>query len=266
MDTLMHMIHDGNYEMTLPVEGWARLWRVEKGVANDLLKELFSLGVTLVEERSDNGLITLVSRRVLKDAIRRVLGRMRKARHDGRRPGNADVTLLERLKKRLGNVQITPDTQILRCLDAQKLRKKQLTTTPAPAGAALNGGAVWGRWVDVNRAAGNPDPVPDGPDIKAAKRLAHVLAGDEVVALLDAYLADKDQFVAKQGHALRLLPGRINAYRNTPAEAAPQMSAEALAMAEKLEREIQAAGGRKSHTGPMPTRAEREAAKKGAGK
>jgi hypothetical protein len=88
----------------------------------------------------------------------------------------------------------------------------------------VNGGTVWAAWVDVNRAAGNPDPVPDGPDTRAAKGLAgHVQGGqltlDELRGLLGAFLADGDAFLAKQGHALRLLPGRVNAYRNAGAGA-----------------------------------------------
>jgi hypothetical protein len=246
MEALMHILHDGKYEMTLTADGWARLWGVEIGVAKDIIKELKSLMVTPVEERSTTGEITLISRRALKDAIRRIRGRMRKAKYDHRKPSNDDVRLLERLQKRLGNVrgnsQITPDTQMLRCSEAQKLRSKQTTTTPAPGGAALNGGAVWARWVDANRAAGNPDPVPDGPDVKAAQRLAKLVKADEVVTLLESYLGDRDAFIVKQGHALRLMPGRINAYRNPPEANDPYRGEspkpEALAAAAETEAKI----------------------------
>ena len=97
--------------------------------------------------------------------------------------------------------------------------------TAKPPKAKANGGTVWRAWVDVNRAAGRQDPAAVGPDLKAGKELAKILPADDVQKILTAYLDDQDPFLVKQGHALRLLPGRVNGYLNgtaDPIEAARQ--------------------------------------------
>ena len=76
----------------------------------------------------------------------------------------------------------------------------------------LNG---WASWVDVNREYGRPDPAPVGPDLKAAKIIAvNALDRNDLENLFRMFLSDSDAFLAKQGHALRLMPGRINKYIN----------------------------------------------------
>ncbi|MBE7465610.1 MAG: hypothetical protein HS116_19215 [Planctomycetes bacterium] len=90
-----------------------------------------------------------------------------------------------------------------------------------PKSKALpNGGSVWGAWVDANRAVGRVDPARLGPDLKASSALAGVLPADQIPDILRKYLADDDSFVARQGHALRLLPRRLDAYRNGTANTA----------------------------------------------
>jgi hypothetical protein len=84
----------------------------------------------------------------------------------------------------------------------------------APESVKLN---PWKLWVDVWRELwpGSSDPVPSGADTKAAKELARFVKDwAELASLYRAFLQDDDAFLKKQGHALRLLSGRVNAYRN----------------------------------------------------
>ena len=80
----------------------------------------------------------------------------------------------------------------------------------------------WGMWIDCWRSArlGSPDPLPTGPDTKAGKELVRLLPDADVLrTIFAAFLADDDAFLRKQGHALRLLPGRVGAYRSIAAQA-----------------------------------------------
>ena len=75
---------------------------------------------------------------------------------------------------------------------------------------------AWKLWLDAWRSArpGSPDPLAVGPDTWAAKELGKLLGdADELSRMFKAYLADADSFLHKQGHSLRLLPGRVQAYR-----------------------------------------------------
>jgi hypothetical protein len=82
----------------------------------------------------------------------------------------------------------------------------------SPSGKKSNG---WACWIDACRECGRPDPVPVGADTKASAEMAQFFKEDRAVMLrvFKRYLADPDPFLIKQGHALRLLPGRVNAYR-----------------------------------------------------
>jgi len=78
---------------------------------------------------------------------------------------------------------------------------------------------AWSLWIDCNREAGRADPVKVGPDLGAAKSLGALIgesipSADDLPRIMAAFLADSDPFLLKQGHPLRLLPGRINAYLN----------------------------------------------------
>jgi hypothetical protein len=74
---------------------------------------------------------------------------------------------------------------------------------------------VWAEWISVNRKAGRADPVPLGPDLKAGKILGQAVPdAARRVQILELYLADKDAFLVRTGHALRNLQARINAYLN----------------------------------------------------
>ncbi len=85
-----------------------------------------------------------------------------------------------------------------------------------------------------------PEPVRAGADLKAGKELAKLIPDPaDLRRILAAYLADADYFLTKQGHALRLLPGRINAYLEAdPAEKphSPEFVADVEAMEEALAR------------------------------
>jgi hypothetical protein len=77
-------------------------------------------------------------------------------------------------------------------------------------------------------------------DLKAGKELEKLIPDPaDLRRILAAYLADPDPFLAKQGHALRLLPGRVNAYlESDPAEKphSPEAVARFEAMEEALAR------------------------------
>ena len=89
----------------------------------------------------------------------------------------------------------------------KKPEKKKPATTKTPKLDA------WGAWVDINREYDRRDPVPIGPDLKAAQSIAkHVEDIDHLKELYRLYLSDEDNYLVKQGHALRLMTGRINKY------------------------------------------------------
>lgn len=113
----------------------------------------------------------------------------------------------------------------------------QFSAPPSPAARGQpkrrakidNGGAVWAQWVDAHRALNRPDPVPAGANLAAARELSKMgLPADEMAALLAAYLADRDDWIEAQGHALKLLPSRLDAYRQ---------AAQARAQAQERDRE-----------------------------
>ncbi len=244
-DALDLMMCSRSYELTMTMPEWARCWGVTEDVAREVIAEIRKHRTAEYRER--NGLVTLKNRRLEREAIKREKGRIRKARHDGNARSNAPVT-----KKSAPN---NGEKQ------KQKQKQKQITTskttTPAAPAApvaavarvSLNGGHVWGWWVEANRSAGRQDPSRLGPDTQAGKTIAG-LGHDEptVKHVLAAYLADDDQFLAKQGHPLRLLLGRFDRYRNgslqdgallSPEEGARNFMAspEFKAWAEDLERE-----------------------------
>ena len=79
---------------------------------------------------------------------------------------------------------------------------------------------VWAWWIDANGKAGRRDPVREGKDLGAARELGKMIqAGElsetELRESLQAYLKDADPWLTKQGHPLRLLPGRLNGYLNS---------------------------------------------------
>lgn len=85
---------------------------------------------------------------------------------------------------------------------------------------------VWSWWIDAHRNATLPDPLPEGPDLMAAQVLGkHMSSGEvneeELRSILAHYLADSDPFLGKNGHALRYLGARINAYRQKVCGPAP---------------------------------------------
>jgi hypothetical protein len=129
-----------------------------------------------------------------------------------RRNGDPDVGhKIERLREQRAAVRWA----------AVRLRRAPL---PKPQASSLNplltGAQVWASWIEVNRAAGRADPVKVGPDLAAAAALAEILPADQAERVLRAYLADTDPWLVKQGHPLRLVQQRINAYLDARAAAA----------------------------------------------
>jgi len=103
----------------------------------------------------------------------------------------------------------------------------------APEGRRPN---VWTLWVEARRERGLREPIRDGPDLGAAKRLGGMVARgelteDELRSVMRAYLADRDPFIARNGHGLRHLHGgRIARYLH-------EVSRE-MRRREEIEREI----------------------------
>lgn len=98
--------------------------------------------------------------------------------------------------------------------------KDNIRTLKDRAPQAAGGLNVWGIWLDVWRAerTGVPDPIATGIDTRAGKELGKAIKdADELRRIFAAYLRDSDAFLIKQGHALRLLSGRLSAYRGTGA-------------------------------------------------
>ncbi len=73
----------------------------------------------------------------------------------------------------------------------------------------------WAIWVDINRERNRVDPIPAGPDTKAAKFLTDNIDGIQAVKdVMRLFLDDGDPFLQRNGHALRHITGRVNAYLN----------------------------------------------------
>lgn len=73
---------------------------------------------------------------------------------------------------------------------------------------------AWKLWVDLHDERHQPRPAALGPDTKAGKELAAALTDEaELRYTLSAFLNDSDVFLERNGHALRHLPGRLQAYR-----------------------------------------------------
>lgn len=104
-----------------------------------------------------------------------------------------------------------------------------------PKSEKYNGGWLWGRWVDLHRSKGNVDPAPLGRDVAAAREIAKAIPQEECMAVLEAYLDDLSAYLLGQGHALRLLPGRLNAYRNGGVSLGGEMDDAGLAAAQEAE-------------------------------
>lgn len=106
-------------------------------------------------------------------------------------------------------------------------------------GAKING---WAIWVDINRARNRADPIPTGADTKAAKMLVdHIKDIQTIKDVMGLFLDDDDNYLQRNGHALRLISGRINAYINQAENlfSVPDDD-EALAVIMKIEDEVAA--------------------------
>ena len=97
----------------------------------------------------------------------------------------------------------------------KRSKKNSKKSNPRP-----NGGNVWRWWHGANTSAGRK-LIKTSADTAAAKRLAGMVhEGDfdenQLRECMVAFLADVDPFLLKNGHALRLLPIKLNAYLNKP--------------------------------------------------
>ncbi|HQB83698.1 MAG TPA: hypothetical protein PLR50_09395, partial [Candidatus Rifleibacterium sp.] len=117
----------------------------------------------------------------------------------------------------------------------------------------------WAIWVDINRERNRVDPIPAGPDTKAAKFLTDNIDGIQAVKdVMRLFLDDGDPFLQRNGHALRHITGRVNAYLNLADELfgggdADDISdilaiEEQIAKREAEERERKQNGNIKGHT------------------
>lgn len=91
----------------------------------------------------------------------------------------------------------------------------------------INGGTVWKWWVGANNSAGRRAPVRNGADLAAAKSLAKQIVAEEIgkeelLSSMTIFLADEDKFLIKNGHGLRFLPGKMNAYLNSGPVSTPK--------------------------------------------
>jgi len=125
-----------------------------------------------------------------------------------------------------------------------------------------DGGDVWRWWLEANESAGRTRPTRHSSNTSAGKSLsALVRAGDltedELKACMAAFLEDTDKFLISNGHALRFLPGRLDAYRNKPPSPIDQK-------AERIERERDESCRAYADSG-IEERIAREAAQKAAG-
>lgn len=93
--------------------------------------------------------------------------------------------------------------------------EQQPPAEPKPAAKKRNG---WGTWIDANEEVGRKKPLEIGTETKASAVLAKAVPdNDELYDIMIAYLLDQDKFIAAQGWPLKLLPGRVERYRNRPA-------------------------------------------------
>lgn len=74
------------------------------------------------------------------------------------------------------------------------------------------GPPVWKWWIEAHRDARRDDPIDEGPDTKAGKRLGKLVIEGKISpaqfrSVLALYLADDNRFLQENGHALRFLSG-----------------------------------------------------------
>lgn len=69
------------------------------------------------------------------------------------------------------------------------------------------------RWVEIMRPRDGQKPIVESADWGQASRLIGSVGLPAAKDLVERFLADRDPFLLRQGHTLRLLPSRANAYR-----------------------------------------------------
>jgi hypothetical protein len=140
---------------------------------------------------------------------------------------NTESVILGDCKKPSGGIcNLTPQVTVNREQPISRDASHAGAKAKRRASTKATGPNVWGWWVDANRDAGQPDPVRIGPDLKAGQALGKLVASEELTETevrecMTLYLGDTDAWLARQGHALRHLAGRLNAYRNRAREQDP---------------------------------------------
>lgn len=77
----------------------------------------------------------------------------------------------------------------------------------------MNTRTPWGIWWDVHKAHRGVTPADLGPDKMASKDLAKAFPDlAELELLMVAFLKDNDPLLVKNGHALRFMSAKVNAY------------------------------------------------------
>ena len=264
MKFLLHCWRERQHSLTETLEGWSAVWNVDITEVERILGVIKTRKIGDVKHKC-NDLVTLTCRRLQRRANERDRTSARVKKHRC----NAAVTSLyslpssssssssssSRLKKREREVvgSSTDPARARPPIDEQQAASRPSLSTdashtgarkPKRASTKKPGPDVWGWWVDANRDAGQPDPVKIGPDLGAARELGKLVASGQIHAddlrqFMAAFLADDDGFLAKQGHPLRLLTGRLNGYRQCKAASEPPPLDPAYV--ERMERDAEAA-------------------------
>jgi hypothetical protein len=138
-----------------------------------------------------------------------------------------------------GDQRVTTNKNVNNVQEQKKVQELNISSDEEKTKKKLN---AWAIWVDINRARNRADPIPTGADTKAAKMLiSHIKDLQTIKDVMGLFLDDDDQYLQRNGHALRLISGRVNAYINQ-AENLFSVPAddEALAAIMKIEDEVAA--------------------------
>lgn len=179
---------------TYSAQKWSKLTAIFKPKVQKLCEVCSNLGLIEFEVNSDLLKVTIPKIIKYRDEYSVKQGR-RKAK------GPDTVRILSGVTPEQEQIQIQKQIEIQNISSDEEKTKKKLN--------------AWGIWVDINRARKRADPIPTGADTKAAKMLlSHIKDLQTIKDVMGLFLDDDDQYLQRNGHALRLISGRINAYIN----------------------------------------------------
>lgn len=217
---------------TYSAQKWSKLTAIFKPKVQKLCEVCSNLGLIELEVNSDLLKVTIPKIIKYRDEYSVKQGRRKAKSPDtvrtlsGATPEQEQIQIQKQIEIQKQNISS----------DEEKTKKKKVAGNKSPK---LN---AWGIWVDINRARNRADPIPTGADAKAAKMLInHIKDLQTIKDVMGLFLDDDDQYLQRNGHALRLISGRINAYINQ-AENLFSVPAddEALAAIMKIEDEVAA--------------------------